>query len=86
MSDKKSLSAQELNDNDLEKVQGGAPDWEAFSVKFLEALHSDDIVITKEYKDLVEVIKTKNWIDLEIKVIPLIATDPVVKKIFLECS
>lgn len=86
MSDKKSLSAQELNDNDLEKVQGGAPDWEAFSDKFLEALHSGDIVITKEYKDLVEVIKTKNWIDLEIKVIPLIATDPVVAKIFLECS
>lgn len=75
----------ELNEKELEQVYGGAPDWELFSDKFLDAVHSPDFVMTAEYKELITIIRTKNWTEVAIKVSPMIANDPLIANIFNEC-
>ena len=77
----------ELADNLLENVNGGGVDWKAFSEKFLLAFRTADITMKAEYKDLIEAIQSKNYVQVAIIVIPLLAQgDELIKKIIEECK
>ena len=75
----------ELNEEELEQVNGGGVDWQHFSDKFLDAFVSGKIQPTAANKELVEAIKAKDWMGVAIKATPLAATDPVIAMIFYEC-
>lgn len=75
-----------LNENELEKIYGGALNWELFSQKYLVALKTaQDITLTEEHKKLIEAIKEKNYVQVAIIATPLIAKDPLVARIAMEC-
>lgn len=75
-----------ISDKDLEKVQGGNTDWELFSSKLLNELDSLEGIAPDDLKELIEAIKKKDWVGVAIKAIPLIAVNPTLLRIYLECT
>lgn len=72
----------QLNEQDLNNVQGGNELWQKFSQNLLVALSAD--TLKPEYVELIMAIKEKDWILVQIKAIPLIATDPLIAQIYYE--
>lgn len=67
-----------LNDDLLEKVNGGTTDWEGYAEEIVEALKTFDGQFNDEHKKLFDAIKRKDWIEVGIIAIPLIsANDPL---------
>ena len=75
----------EINDDLLQKVNGGSMDWKQFGQMFLDALNETD-VMKLEYKELAFAIKDKRYTDVIAMVIPLLADgDELIEKIVIEC-
>ena len=79
------MNIKEINDELLEKVQGGSVDWQLFATKLLNAVTTSSIEINDDIKRIIQTIKTKNWIQVAIEVTPLIATNPDIQRIVFEC-
>ena len=74
-----------LNDDVLQRIQGGEADWLGFGKKVIESLGDlSDLIDANDIKALVEAIKTKNSTEIAIVAIPIIAKYPPLQKIFLE--
>lgn len=79
-------NTKQLNENDLEKVNGGSVDWQLFSNKLLDAIKNKETPILLEYRDILAAIKDRDYIRVGILALPLIAKDPVLMKIMMECT
>lgn len=79
------MEIKELNDETLEKIQGGKIDWQLFSMKFLEAIGNKQFEITDYHKKLVDTIKEKNWIEVAAIVLGSLEEYPEIAAILTEC-
>lgn len=75
-----------LSDEGLEMVQGGSVDWKAFSNKFLDYVVKSKLSMEPEYKELIDLIKQKDWTSVASKALPLIAKDPEIAKLLYDCK
>ena len=75
-----------LDDNVLEAVSGGTTvvDWQLFSTKLLTQITNFNIP-ADDIKEIVEIIKTKSWTDLKIKILPFAARDTNLMALLMEC-
>ena len=80
----KTMTIKELDDRELDKVNGGKEDWPLFSLIFLESIKTYTGTISFELKELINAIKEKDYNEVAILATPLIARDPFVKDVYFK--
>lgn len=75
-----------LDDSVLEAVTGGATkvDWQLFSAKFMSQINNFNIS-GDDLKEVVALMKSKDWTGLQIKILPFAAGDQNLLKLIMEC-
>lgn len=80
------MTRKQLNEKELEYVNGGSVDWKLFGNLFLDAVSNPIYEMRIEYKAIVEAIKEKKYIEVAEMVIPLIAqNDPLILNVIFKC-